>query len=120
VESAVRDDDNRYVKKFGSYYFQNGRGLIRFMTDEVAIGFFYSVAEDGSDEVVIVRHGQPSAVDAWKETIKRLPPILGEPMMVSSNKWDPDQLNFFLGCPGALAQFLREQGLLPARPALEP
>lgn len=103
----------RYYKEHGSFYYRDEKGLhIQLMADEVAVGFLYSVAEDGSDDVTIMRHGSPESVERWWKSVQGLAPELGTPMMVSSSQWDVERLNFYLHCPGGFGAFLRGMGLL--------
>ena len=109
----------RYYKEHGSFYFRNESGTdIQLMADEIAVGFFYDVA-DGQEELIILKHGTPETVRRWRDSMTGKPAILGTPMMVSSDKWDVNRLNFYLDCSGGFAVFLRELGLLPPLPESE-
>lgn len=61
-ERGTRPPISRWSFEHGSYYLYGPSGDIRWMTDQVAIG--YDVTSDGP---VIMKHGPPDMVTQWAE-----------------------------------------------------
>ena len=103
-----------YEKFCGSYYYYNPNGRMAFAADEVAIG--YSVSSDG--QVTMHKHGRVADVTRWLgETRDKLldagqTELAAEFQVVSSSKWDADELSKILSTPACLESFLRRKGLL--------
>lgn len=54
------DPTPRWTHEFGSYYLRGPTGDIRWMTDQVALG--YDVTSEGP---VLMKHGPPEMVAEW-------------------------------------------------------
>lgn len=105
-----------YRKEFGSFYFYGGFASMSFMSDEVAICYDKST-------FTIMKHGAPDKVSEWLVATKKKTQdsdigqeLVKDLVMIQSNQWDVEELNWLLACTGSLESFLKKHALLSAVP----
>lgn len=99
----------------------DGSGTCRVLdihqVPEVAIAFSYDPDEERGNQCVLHKHGRPELVDAWAERTRKayiqagFLDIARSIHVISSDKWDVEELNKCLEITDYISTMLEKQGI---------